>query len=103
MFSLYLILAAFVGLLQAKSSTGDSVLVILDNKLNRSDYSLFFGGLEGTRERELMVHLITFLPQSKDTVLPFVRRETAPPRSRSMTHQTSTTLSSLHLTQKVRS
>lgn len=46
MFSLYLILAAFVGLLHAKSSTGDSVLVILDNKLNRSDYSLFFGGLE---------------------------------------------------------
>lgn len=48
MFSLYLILAAFVGLLHAKSSTGDSVLVILDNKLDRSDYSLFFGGLEST-------------------------------------------------------
>ncbi|KAF9654064.1 dolichyl-diphosphooligosaccharide-protein glycosyltransferase [Thelephora ganbajun] len=46
MFSLYLILAAFIGLLQAKSSTGGSVLVILDNKLNRSEYSLFFGGLE---------------------------------------------------------
>ena len=50
MFSLYLILAAFVGLLHAKSSTGDSVLVILDNKLNRSDFSLFFDGLEGTCE-----------------------------------------------------
>ena len=50
MLSLYLILAAFVGLLQAKSSTGDSVLVILDSKLNRSDYSLFFGGLEGVYE-----------------------------------------------------
>jgi len=46
MFSLYLLLAAFVGLLHAKSSTGDSVLVVLDDKLNRSDYSLFFAGLE---------------------------------------------------------
>lgn len=46
MFSLYLIMAAFVGLLHAKSSTGDSVLVVLDNKLNRSDYSVFFGDLE---------------------------------------------------------
>lgn len=54
MFSLYLVLAAFVGLLHAKSSTGDSVLVILDNKLNRSDYSLFFDGLEGTLELVLI-------------------------------------------------
>jgi len=54
MLSLYLILAAFVGLLQAKSSTGDSVLVILDNKLNQSDYSLFFGGLEGVCEQEFV-------------------------------------------------
>lgn len=50
MLSLYLVLAAFVGLLQAKSSTGDSVLVVLDNKLNRADYSLFFSGLESTCE-----------------------------------------------------
>ena len=55
MISLYLILAAFVGLLHAKSSTGDSVLVILDNKLNRSEYSLFFDSLEGTCELELMI------------------------------------------------
>ena len=68
MFSLYLILAAFVGLLQAKSSTGDSVLVILDSKLNRSDYSLFFGGLEGTREEDLVFHLLNSLLQSKDIV-----------------------------------
>lgn len=66
MFSLYLILAAFVGLLQAKSSTGESVLVILDNKLNQSDYSLFFGGLKGTCEWELMFHLLNSLSQSKD-------------------------------------
>jgi len=52
MFSLCLILAAFVGLLQAKSSTGDSVLVVFDSKLNRSDYSLFFGGLEGACGRD---------------------------------------------------
>ena len=102
MFSLYLILAAFVGLLHAKSSTGDSVLVILDNKLNRSDYSLFFGGLERASERELMSRLFNCLSQSKDTASPFVRRGTAHPRSRSMTHQTSSTLSYLHHIQKVR-
>ena len=62
MFSLYLILAAFVGLLQAKSSTGDSVLVILDNKLNRADYSLFFGGLESACERKLVFSLSDSLP-----------------------------------------
>ena len=55
MISLYLILVAFVGLLHAKSSTGDSLLVILDNKLNRSEYSLFFDSLEGTCELELMI------------------------------------------------
>ena len=58
MFSLYFILAAFVGLLQAKSSTGDSVLVILDNKLNRADYSLFFGGLESTCRKKFNVHVL---------------------------------------------
>ena len=57
MFSLYLILAAFVGLLHAKSSTGDSVLVILDNNLNRSDYSLFFDGLGGTCGSKLKILL----------------------------------------------
>ena len=102
MFSLYLILAAFVGLLQAKSSSGDSVLVILDNKLNRADYSLFFGGLESTCGRKFVSDLSNSLPQSKDIALPSVPQETAPPRS-SMTHQTSTTLSSLHRIQKVHS
>lgn len=55
MLSLYLIMAAFIGLLHAKSSTGDSVLVILDSKLNRSDYSLFFDGLEGICEWRFMI------------------------------------------------
>ena len=100
MFSLYLILAAFVGLLQAKSSTGDSVLVILDNKLNRADYSLFFGGLESTYGQEFVLGLSNSLSQSKDIVLPSVRRETALLRS-STTRQTSAMLSSLHRIQKV--
>ena len=103
MFSLYLILAAFVGLLQAKSSTGDSVLVILDNKLNRSDYSLFFGGLEGACELGHKFRSFNTLSQSKDIASPFVRPGTALLRSRSMTHQTSTMLSSSPRTQKVRS
>jgi len=46
--------------------------------------------------------LPNFPPQNKGTVLPSVRRETAPPQSRSMTHQTLTTLSSLHRIQKAR-
>lgn len=103
MFSLYLILAAFVGLLQAKSSTGDSVLVILDNKLNRSDYSLFFDGLEGKCKLGLVLLLSNFPLQSRDTVSPSVPRETALLRSRSMTHQTSNMLSSSHHTLRVRS
>ena len=68
MLSLYLILAAFVGLLQAKSSTGDSVLVILDSKLNQSDYSLFFSGLESTCEQGFAFCLSNSPLQSKDTV-----------------------------------
>lgn len=101
MFSLYLMLAAFVGLLHAKSSTGDSVLVILDNKLNRSDYSLFFDGLEGTYE-SCLLFLFNLSSQSKGIVLPSVLRETALLRSRNMTHPISTTLLSSHHTQKVR-
>lgn len=61
MLSLYLILAAFVGLLQAKSSTGDSVLVVLDDKLNRSDYSLFFGDLESACGQGFIFHLFNSL------------------------------------------
>jgi hypothetical protein len=54
MVAFYVLLATFFGLLtglDAKSSTGDSVLVLLDNKLDKSDFSLFFGGLEGEMQR----------------------------------------------------
>ena len=47
------------------------------------------------------VHAPNFLLQNKDIALRSARRRTAPPRSRSMTRQTSTMLSSLHHTQKV--
>lgn len=47
MLSLLVLFATFFGLLHAKSSTGDSVLVLLDSKLDKDDFSLFFGGLEG--------------------------------------------------------
>ncbi|KAH7914085.1 Dolichyl-diphosphooligosaccharide--protein glycosyltransferase subunit WBP1 [Hygrophoropsis aurantiaca] len=39
-------LLAFVGLGSAKSSSGDSVLVLLDPSLEKENYSLFFSGLE---------------------------------------------------------
>jgi oligosaccharyltransferase complex subunit beta len=35
------------GKVLAKSSSGDSVLVLLDPSLDRANYSIFFGGLEG--------------------------------------------------------
>lgn len=38
---------ALAGNAFARSSTGDSVLVLLDPSLKREDYSKFFGGLEG--------------------------------------------------------
>ena len=34
----------------AKSSSGDSVLVVLDQTVAKEDYSLFFTGLESTYE-----------------------------------------------------
>ncbi|KII89351.1 hypothetical protein PLICRDRAFT_109161 [Plicaturopsis crispa FD-325 SS-3] len=37
---------ALAGLMDAKSSSGDSVLVVLEPKLKKDDYSLFFSGLE---------------------------------------------------------
>ena len=49
MLSLYVLLVTFCGLLRglnAKSSTGDSVLVLLDDKLDRAEFSLFFDDLE---------------------------------------------------------
>lgn len=39
-------LVALAALVTAKSSTGDSVLVVLEPSLKREDYSTFFGGLE---------------------------------------------------------
>jgi oligosaccharyltransferase complex subunit beta len=86
MVAFYVLLATFFGLLtglDAKSSTGDSVLVVLDNKLDKSDFSLFFGGLEeqgyeltfrDPREHEPVIknydnpnfdHLIVFAPETK--------------------------------------
>lgn len=47
MLSLLVLFATLFGSLLAKSSTGDSVLVLLDSKLDKDDFSLFFGSLEG--------------------------------------------------------
>jgi hypothetical protein len=42
-----LLLAGLAGLVNAKSSSGDSVLVVLESSLPKEDYSIFFRGLEG--------------------------------------------------------
>lgn len=44
-------LVALAAMVSAKSSTGDSVLVVLEPSLKREDYSMFFGGLESTWRR----------------------------------------------------
>jgi len=47
MISFYVLFAVLFAFVNAKSSTGDSVLVLLDSKLDKKDFSVFFGGLEG--------------------------------------------------------
>jgi hypothetical protein len=42
------ILAGLAGLVSAQSSTGNSVLVVLDKDLKKASFSTFFGGLEST-------------------------------------------------------
>jgi oligosaccharyltransferase complex subunit beta len=47
MISFYVLFAALFAFVKAKSSTGDSVLVLLDSRLDKESFSVFFGGLEG--------------------------------------------------------
>ena len=44
---------ALAGLALARSSSGDSVLVLLDPSLKREDFSVFFGDLESTYQSSL--------------------------------------------------
>jgi oligosaccharyltransferase complex subunit beta len=45
--SLLLPLVGLTGLINAKSSSGDSVLVVLEQSLRKDDYSIFFTSLIG--------------------------------------------------------
>ena len=45
--SLLLPLVGLTGLANAKSSAGDSVLVVLEKSLPKEDYSIFFTSLTG--------------------------------------------------------
>ncbi|OCH90665.1 Dolichyl-diphosphooligosaccharide-protein glycosyltransferase 48kDa subunit [Obba rivulosa] len=85
--SFWSLLASVVGLatllVQAKSSSGDSVLVLLDPSLKRDDFSIFFSGLEekgydltfrSPKDEEPVVikddypqfsHVIIFAPETK--------------------------------------
>lgn len=47
-FALAVQLVALVSSIYAKSSTGDSVLVVLEKDLPKERFSKFFHGLEGT-------------------------------------------------------
>ena len=46
-----------IGTSRAKSATGDSVLVVIENDLDKKQFSQFFSGLEGASE-------LLFLPYS---------------------------------------
>ncbi|KAG8911485.1 oligosaccharyl transferase glycoprotein complex, beta subunit [Tulasnella sp. 418] len=46
LFSVVTLLASLAARVVARSSTGDSVLVVLEKGLNKEDYSIFFGNLE---------------------------------------------------------
>ena len=48
--SLLIPLLGLASFAAAKSSSGDSVLVVLDQTVAKEDYSLFFTGLESTYE-----------------------------------------------------
>ena len=45
----------------AKSSTGDSVLVILEPKLQKDNFSIFFDGLRGMYTRVWVFHYMSEL------------------------------------------
>jgi hypothetical protein len=51
------IVAALV-LVNARSSTGDEVLVVLEPGLKQADYSQFFGGLKGQSYLPLLLILV---------------------------------------------
>ena len=59
----------------AISSTGSSVLVVLEPKLNRDDFSLFFGDLERTRiHHDLRFNcLFRYVLKIEALTSPFVR------------------------------
>jgi hypothetical protein len=46
--ALFVAVLSLAGLAAAKSSTRDSVLVVLEPRLHRDNFSTFFDGLEGT-------------------------------------------------------
>jgi len=83
MISFYVLFAALFAFVNAKSSTGDSVLVLLDSGLDKEGFSVFFGGLEergydltfrDPKQHEPVVrkfdepnfdHVIVFAPETK--------------------------------------
>ncbi len=57
LFSLAVSLLGLASLCQAKSSAGDSVLVLLEPQLERKSFSTFFDGLEGEDQHEWVKRL----------------------------------------------
>jgi hypothetical protein len=74
--SLLLPLAGLAGLINAKSSTGDSVLVVLEQSLPKEDYSIFFTSLTGVHV-ELQYYLLLTEKKNEVTISLSVRRRTS--------------------------
>lgn len=72
--SLLFLIASLAASLNAKSSSGDSVLVIVEPK-QQDNHSLFFDGLKGTPETPSQGDLLTQYPQSKDMNLHSVHQK----------------------------
>jgi len=60
MISLWTLFLSVLTLSLAKSSTGDSVLVILDPNLQKDNFSIFFNNLKGMNGIHLATHIHPF-------------------------------------------
>ena len=67
-------LLALTSFALARSSTGDSVLVLLDSSLKKENFSIFFGDLESTwsnlSSRTWLIHFVPSPREGLQTNLP---------------------------------
>lgn len=95
-------LAAIARLAAAKSSSGDSVLVILEPEVSKDDYSIFFAGLTSACLYTFILTCILTKYQSVDIIWLSVRRKRLGPNCWTTVYQPLRTSLCSHPTQNVR-